>query len=131
MIHYAKRGDKLGKKIFLWAQSEQGRIGEDLLTDKSGQYVESQSGRVFNQNQFQSSFTPFKQIGLAPFVLEHWTEYWYPFHGIEGFSHANLLGAFHIEKSSDSVSVKVSPVQFLRDILWVLNEEGKKIGEAF
>ena len=130
MIHYAKRGEKLGKKIFLWAQSEQGRIWEDLLTDDSGQYVEIQSGRLFNQNQFNSSFTPFKQIGLTPFVSEHWTEYWYPFQDIGGFSHASLLGAFNLEQSQNSLSVKISPVQYISDSLKVLNKAGQVIGRA-
>src|SRR5690606_11962825 len=131
MIHYAKRGDKLGKKIFLWAQSEQGRIWEDLLTDDSGQYVEIQSGRLFNQNQFQSSLTPFKQIGFTPFGTEQWTEYWYPFKEIEGFTHANMLGAYNIEKTKDSLSIKISPVQFIQDSLRVFNQEGEPIGISF
>ena len=64
MIRYSNRGEKLGKKVFLWAHSEEGGIWESLLTDKSGQYAEIQSGRLFNQNVFESSFTPFKQIGF-------------------------------------------------------------------
>ncbi|MCG2462285.1 DUF5107 domain-containing protein [Flavobacteriaceae bacterium F89] len=127
MIHYADRGDKLGKKIFLWAQSEQGKIWEDLLTDDSGQYVEIQSGRLFNQNMFQSSFTPFKQTGFEPYNNDQWTEYWYPFSGLKGFSQANRIGAFNIQNSRGKLTIKISPVQPLRDSLSVYGTDGLKI----
>ncbi|WP_215224252.1 DUF5107 domain-containing protein [Echinicola shivajiensis] len=127
MIRYSRRGDKLGKKIFLWAQSEQGQIWEDLLTDNSGQYVEIQSGRLFNQNVFSSSLTPFKQIGFAPYSDEQWTEYWYPFGGLEGFTHANLTGAFKIEVKGQEVSFNMSPAQCIEDSLNVYNQEEKVI----
>jgi tetratricopeptide (TPR) repeat protein len=131
MIHYSRREDKLGKKIFLWAQSEEGRIWEDLLTDNSGQYVEIQSGRLFNQNDFQSSLTPFKQVGFNPYSSENWTEYWYPFGGMEGFTDANLIGAFKIGESGDQFSVQISPVQSINDSLLVYNPQGKIIASAF
>src|SRR5690554_4627043 len=131
MIRYSKREDKLGKKIFLWAQSESGRIWEDLLTDNSGQYVEIQSGRLFNQNQFQSSFTPFKQIGFAPYTSENWTEYWYPFKGMDGFTTANLAGAFNVERSVKSLTIQISPVQVLQDSLSVYNQEGDLIAREW
>lgn len=131
MIHYSNREDKLGKKIFLWAQSEEGRIWEDLLTDNSGQYVEIQSGRLFNQNDFQSSLTPFKQVGFSPYSSENWTEYWYPFGGMQGFTDANLTGAFNIEESEDQLSVRISPVQPIRDSLLVYNTQGTRIASTF
>lgn len=132
MIHYANRDEKLGKKIFLWAQSDDGKVWEELLTDNSGQYVEIQSGRLFNQNIAESSLTPFKQIGFKPFDGQQWTEYWYPFGGLGGFSHANTTGAFHIKSSSDDVlSVKISPVQSINDSLLVYNAHRKKIGAVF
>lgn len=131
MIHFSKRSDKLGKKIFLWAQSQQGKIWEDLLTDNSGQYVEIQSGRLFNQNIFESSFTPFKQLGFAPYSSERWSEYWYPFQGLEGFTTANLLGAFNIEAEKQSLSIKFSPVQSVRDTLTVYSKEGLPLKNLF
>lgn len=46
--------------MFSWALSDLGKIWEELLTDQNGQYVELQSGRLFNQNMVSSSLTPFK-----------------------------------------------------------------------
>ncbi|MBD0835401.1 DUF5107 domain-containing protein [Aestuariibaculum suncheonense] len=131
MIHYAKRGAKLGKKIFLWAQSDEGKIWEDLLTDDSGQYVEIQSGRLFNQNTFESSSTPFKQIGFVPYTTDEWTEYWFPFNGIKGFTSANLLGAFNIKYDNKLLSIKLSPVKSISDTLTVFSDKGKKLANVF
>jgi hypothetical protein len=49
MARYATHDDKAGKKIWIWGLSQQGMIWEKLLTDHDGQYVEVQSGKLFNQ----------------------------------------------------------------------------------
>jgi len=131
MIHYAKRNDKVGRKVFYWAQSESGRIWEDLLTDHSGQYVEIQSGRLFNQNMLESSQTPFRQTGFAPYVNDEWTEYWYPFKGLNGFSQANMLGAFNVESADDALVIRMSPVQVIRDSVHVFNDKNSVIASGW
>ncbi|WP_431214110.1 glycoside hydrolase domain-containing protein [Puia sp. P3] len=50
MVRYGTHDDKAGKKIWIWGLSRQGMIWDRLLTDTDGQYVELQSGRLFNQN---------------------------------------------------------------------------------
>ena len=64
--------------------SRQGMIWEDLLTDEDGQYVEVQSGRLFNQAARASSRTPFKHRGFAPYATDTWTEHWFPILGTRG-----------------------------------------------
>jgi hypothetical protein len=64
-------------KIFLWGQAREGGIWEDLLTDTDGQYIELQSGRVFNQPASNSAYTPYKHYAFAPQMTDEWTEYWY------------------------------------------------------
>lgn len=125
MIRYANREDKLGKKIFLWAQSGEGKIWEALLTDKSGQYVEIQSGRLFNQNMFESSFTPFKQLGFAPYQSDTWTEYWYPYKNIGKPVTANLYGTFSINQQGRDIAFKLDPVRPINDSLYFYNKEGE------
>jgi hypothetical protein len=127
MVRYADREDKLGKKIFLWAQSGEGKIWETLLTDKSGQYVEIQSGRLFNQNVFESSFTPFKQLGFAPYQSDVWTEYWYPYKNIGKPVGANLLGTFTISRQANKVRIKLNPNCSINDSLSLYNEGGEII----
>ena len=85
MGRYSTRDDKLGKKAWIWGLSRQGMIWEKLLTDTDGQYVEVQSGRLFNQAAEQSTFTPFKHRGFEPYSTDTWTEYWFPVKGTRGF----------------------------------------------
>ena len=88
MLHYARRDEKPGRKYFTWAPSEEGSIWIDLLTDGNPQYVELQSGRLFNQNMVQSNDTPFKQFLFTPYGTDEWNEYWLPFSGIGGVAKA-------------------------------------------
>ncbi len=111
MAHYASYGHKLGKKIWIWGLSGQGMIWKKLLTDKSGQYVEMQSGRLFNQAMPQSTYTPFKHKGFAPYGTDTWTEYWMPVKGIGGFVTASPLGAMNVTRNGKEVVVGISPVR--------------------
>ena len=131
MVRYANREDKLGKKIFLWAQSDQGKIWERLLTDHSGQYVEIQSGRLFNQNVFESSFTPFKQLRFKPYQSDRWTEYWFPYQGIGKAQAANLLGTFSSKQKGDTCILTIDPNQPLADSLWIYDHHDKLLKSTF
>ena len=96
MGRYSTRDDKLGKKAWIWGLSRQGMIWETLLTDTDGQYVEVQSGRLFNQAAEQSTFTPFKHRGFEPYSTDTWTEYWFPVKGTRGYVKANEHGALNV-----------------------------------
>ncbi len=124
IVHFSERGDKVGKKLFSWALSDQGKIWEELLTDNDGQYVEIQSGRLFNQNQEESSFTPFKQRRFAPFQTDSWEEYWYPFKNTGGLSDASLAGVVNCRQTSDSLFIAFSPVSFINDSIKIYDDSG-------
>ncbi len=111
MARYSTRDDKAGKKIWIWGLSQQGMIWEKLLTDTDGQYVEVQSGRLFNQAAPESSATPFKNRGFAPGATDSWTEYWMPIKGTRGFVKANDLGALNVRREGGRLVVAFSPVQ--------------------
>jgi len=96
MGRYSTRDDKLGKKAWIWGLSRQGMIWEKLLTDTDGQYVEVQSGRLFNQAAEQSTLTPFKHRGFEPYSTDTWTEYWFPVKGTRGYVKANERGALNV-----------------------------------
>ncbi len=121
MARYSLRDDKPGSKIWIWGLSRNGMIWEDLLTDNNGQYVEVQSGRLFNQAADRSNYTPFKQLGFAPHSTDTWTEYWYPVKGTKGFVKANHYGALNLRANKTSVRIDFSPVQPIDDELHVLN----------
>lgn len=112
-VHYSNYYEKLGMKIFLWGQSREGGIWEELLTDSDGQYIELQSGRVFNQPASNSSYTPYKQYSFAPQATDEWTEYWYPVKGIKGITKASHIGALHVTRDNNELKLAFSPNEAL------------------
>ena len=120
---------KRGRKIWLWGLSREGMIWEDLLTDPpGGQYVEIQTGRLFNQAAKSSAQTPFKQREFAPYSTEEWTEYWMPVRGIGGFDAASSDGAMNVVSDEESVTVKIFAARPIRDRL-TLSAGGKPFAE--
>ncbi len=117
MVRYGSHDDKPGKKIWIWGLSRQGMIWEKLLTDTDGQYVELQSGRLFNQNSEKSSLTPFTHRSFAPYGTDTWKEYWYPVLGTKGFVYANPYGALNIRRENGWVKINFSPAQPTNDSL--------------
>ncbi|MEP7268059.1 MAG: DUF5107 domain-containing protein [Saprospiraceae bacterium] len=122
MARVADHADKAGKKIWIWGLSRQGMIWEKLLTDTDGQYVEVQSGRLFNQNAEKSTFTPFKHLGFSPYATDQWKEYWYPVMGTKGFVQASEYGALNIKKNENGwLKIYLSPTQSIHDNLQIKN----------
>lgn len=121
MAHYAAYGDRPGRKIWIWGLSRQGMIWDQLLTDTDGQYVELQSGRLFNQARPQSSLTPFKQVGFPPYDTQRWMEHWMPVKGIGGFVSASPWGAMNVTGNGKRLLIGISPIRPLRDTLEVFD----------
>ena len=121
MARYSTRDDKPGKKIWIWGLSRQGMIWERLLTDTDGQYVEVQSGRLFNQSAEGSTLTPFKHRGFAPAATDTWTEYWLPVKGTHGLVKANDVGALNVRREGGALSLLFMAVQPLSDTLQVFD----------
>ena len=126
VVRYADHDDKPGKKLWIWGLSRQGMIWENLLSDKDGQYVEIQSGRLFNQSAAESALTPFKHRGFAPYATDTWTEYWYPVLGTKGYVAANPFGALNVQRESGQLKLYFSAVQNIQDTLTVM-QQGKII----
>ncbi len=123
MIRYSSHDDKPGKKLWIWGLSRQGMIWEQMLTDNDGQYVELQSGRLFNQNAEQSTFTPFKHTDFAPYATDTWKEYWYPVEHTKGVLKANEYGAFNMLYNDGWLKIYFSPAQFINDSLIIKNDD--------
>ena len=112
-INHAGYDEKLGMKIFLWGLSREGGIWEDLLTDTNGQYIELQSGRMYNQPASNSSLTPYKHTAFGPQATDRWTEYWFPVKGIKGVSKASRIGALNVLREDGFLKLYFSPLQKL------------------
>ncbi len=117
--HYVPYEDKLGRKIFIWGLSQSGMIWEDLLTDNDGQYVEFQSGKLFNQPGSSSARTPFKHSSFTPYGMESWEEYWAPVKGTRGITLMNPLGSLNISDSGEKTVVAFCPLQRVDEPLTV------------
>lgn len=109
-VHYAPYSEKLGQKIWIWGLSRQGMIWENLLTDTDGQYVELQSGRLFNQAAGGSTLSPFKHVSFAPHTTDSWTESWYPVRKTGGITAASEMAALHLRRTPKHLIWNLSPV---------------------
>ena len=125
MARYSLRDEKAGKKIWIWGLSQQGMIWEKLLSDTDGQYVEVQSGRLFNQAADESNFTPFKQLGFSPYTSDEWTEYWFPVKGTQGFVMANQFAVLNLRHGGGHLKIDISPLQNINEELKI--SEGNKL----
>jgi hypothetical protein len=125
VLHYAQRDEKLGRKYFSWAQSPQGEIWVDLLTDSNPQYVELQSGRLFNQNFGNSSYTPYKQFLFTPFGTDEWNEYWLPFAGIGGVDDMTLRAVVNVSLEGEDFKVGIFPLRNLSGEFSIRDAEGR------
>lgn len=130
-VHHSNYDEKLGMKIFLWSQARDGAIWEGLLTDTDGQYVELQSGRMYNQPSTGSSRTPFKHKDFLPGATDEWTEYWYPVKGIKGMVKASEIGALNVIWEKDSLTLYFSSTQKLTTSLKIFSGEEKIVEAPF
>ncbi len=125
MARYSPHDEKAGKKIWIWGLSSQGMIWEKLLTDTDGQYVEVQSGRMFNQASPGSTFTPFKHTGFTPATSDNWTEHWFPVMNTGGFVKANEFGALNVRVRNGFLRIDLSGLQNMKETLRIL--EGDRV----
>ncbi len=125
---YSRYDEKPGKKIWIWGLSDQGMIWEDLLTDSDGQYVEYQSGKLFNQAASSSTFTPFKHREFSPHDADVMTEYWFPLKETGGMDAASPYAVLKVDREGDRVQIVLSALQKLESALFVTAKES---GEEF
>ena len=117
--HWSPYEEMPGQKLFLWASSREGGIWEDLLTDTDGQYVEYQAGRLLNQYGPSGAVNPISQVGFDPYVMDSWSEIWFPFKEIGGMVDASKEAVLNIEHEKESLYVGVNALQKLDQKLQV------------
>jgi lipopolysaccharide biosynthesis regulator YciM len=120
-VHYSPYHEKLGKKIWIWGLSREGMIWDNLLTDTDGQYVELQSGKLFNQPMADSFNSPFKFVAFPPYASDSWQEHWYPIKNTGGITQAKAWGAWNITQKSEYLVYTISPSEAIADTLKVSN----------
>ena len=123
--HYSSYDQKPGKKIWIWNQSRNGMIWEDLLTDHDGQYTEVQSGLLFNQSISSSSRTPFKHRSFSPYESDIREEYWLPVKGTGGLTYSCPWLSFFVAGNDGVYELKICANQPLSGVLRL--EDGKSV----
>lgn len=126
--HWARHEEMPGQKLWLWALSRAGGIWEDLLTDKQGQYVEYQAGRLLVQYTPGADQTPIRQAGFDPMATDRWSETWFPLEGIGGLTEASSNGAIGVQENGTALRIGVNSFSATTDTLRVL-QGGKVIHE--
>jgi predicted Zn-dependent protease len=122
--HFCPYEEKPGKKIWIWGLSQRGMIWEDILTDSDGQYVEYQSGKLFNQGAYSSSFTPFKHREFSPHDSDVTSEIWFPLKETKGMVAASQYAVLNVVREGDVLNVYLSALQPLNERLAITTSEG-------
>jgi len=123
--HWAPYEEMPGQKLWLWSVARSGAIWEDLLTDTDGQYMEFQAGRLLNQYS-PGEINPISQANFEPYVMDRWTEIWFPFKGIGGMVDATEYGVLNVKETDKGLYIGINALQSLNDNLRV-SINGKEI----
>jgi tetratricopeptide (TPR) repeat protein len=130
--HWSRYPYKPGKKIWIWALSRSGAIWENLLTDPdkgNKQYVEIQTGLLFNQESDGSTMSPFKHMYFEPGAVESFRERWFPISGTKGAASISQEGILNIEKNAVGFNLIFQSLAFVKDVLQVTDTTGKILYE--
>lgn len=103
--HWARHEEMPGQKLWLWALSRAGGIWEDLLTDRMGQYVEYQAGRLLVQYTPGANQTPVRQAAFDPMATDRWSETWFPVEGLGALTEASRDGALGITEKDGQLTI--------------------------
>ena len=126
--HVSAYEEMPGQKLWLWSQSRNGGIWEDLLTDHDGQYIEFQAGRLFNQYS-PGKINPISQANFEPYVMDRWEELWFPYKEIGGMVDASEYGVLNVEIENGELFLGINALQEMEEKLTVL-AGGKEIFTA-
>ncbi len=126
--HWAPYSDKPGMKLWLWSLGRDGEIWTDLLLEgEKYNYIEMQTGLLYNQAAESSSLTPFKHYGLEPYSVHRWKEIWFPVKDIGGLVTASPYGALNVTRGDKGgLRLGFSPIRPIDDDLTVWSG-GRKI----
>jgi len=85
-----------GKKLWTWGNGPNGRMWDDILTDKDGPYVELMVG-AYSDNQPDYSW-------IQPYEVKSFKQYWYPFRDIGGVKNANMDAAVNLDVAEGRIA---------------------------
>jgi Tfp pilus assembly protein PilF len=117
--HYSAYDEKPGKKIWIWGLSQEGMIWENLLTDNDGQYIEFQSGKLFNQAANSSTYTPFKHREFYPYDGDVMRDIWFPLKNTGGMVAISEYAVLNVVRKNNQAELFLSALQYLNEELQI------------
>jgi tetratricopeptide (TPR) repeat protein len=115
--HFAFHEEVPGQKFFHWSLSRDGAIWENLLTDRDGQYVEHQTGRLLDQSD-----TGF----FAPYSVDRWQELYFPYKKIGPMVKATPYGALNVRRDDNDLVLSFCALQPIDEPITV-RRAGKQV----
>jgi tetratricopeptide (TPR) repeat protein len=98
VVAYANHHQLPGKKAWTWGWGSYGTMHQMDLTDNDGPYNEVQTGPLLTQGE----------VGrLDPCEAVEWQEWWYPIHGLGGFTFANKDVAVQAERNGTNLTLRL------------------------
>ncbi len=92
-VHIGDEHTVVGKKFFTWGAGSEGKMWDDILTDKDGPYIELMAG-AYSDNQPDYTW-------IQPYETRTFVEYLYPVQKIGGVKSANREGAMNVQRTAE------------------------------
>jgi tetratricopeptide (TPR) repeat protein len=121
VVAYANHHQLPGKKAWTWGHGSYGTMHQMDLTDTDGPYNEVQTGPLLTQ----------ADVGrLDPCEAVSWQEWWYPVHGLGGFTYANKDVAVNATLEGQKLRVRLLGTGSWKSVLVEAHKVGDKWGTA-
>jgi len=121
-VSFANHHQLPGKKAWTWGLGGFGRMHQMDLTDDGSLYNEVQTGPLLTQ----------AQVGrLEPCEAVEWQEWWYPVHGMSGFTFANRDVAVNASRNEAELKLKLLGTGTWRSLqVLVTDKDGRRSDSA-
>lgn len=122
IVSFANHHQLPGKKAWTWGLGGFGRMHQMDLTDDGSLYNEVQTGPLLTQ----------AQVGrLEPCEAVEWQEWWYPVHGMSGFTFANRDVAVNASRNEAELKLKLLGTGTWRSLqVLVTDKDGRRSDSA-
>lgn len=121
VVAYANHHQLPGKKAWTWGWGGYGTMHQADLTDADGPYNEVQTGPLLTQGE----------VGrLDPCEVIEWQEWWYPIHGLGGFTFANKNMAVNAAREGGKLRLRVLGTGTWKRVQVRAAKEGRSLASA-
>ena len=121
VVSYANHQQVPGKKAWTWGQGGFGKMHQMDLTDDDGPYNEVQTGPLLTQGE----------VGrLDPSEAVEWQEWWYPVHGIGGFTFANKDVAANATQTNGQLRLRLIGTGAWSPVIVGVWKESNRVAQA-